>query len=72
MPYFVFKINNHREYSCQGVYDAYRDARSIVRTQRRGESEVGVVDYRMVFASSEAEAEALLRTRRDRTPSEDD
>jgi hypothetical protein len=71
MPYFVFRINNHREYRCLGQHETYRQARDDVRAKRRDQPASGVVDYRMIFASAEREAEFLLRTRRDKTPSED-
>lgn len=72
MPYFVFQINNHREYSCLGKYDAYRQARDDVRARRAQPPSTGVVDFRMIFADNEVEGESLLRTRREKTPSEDD
>jgi hypothetical protein len=72
MPYFVFKINNHREYDCLGEYEAYRDARMAVRERRRDQPERGLIEYRMVFAESAPQAEALLRAPRERIPSEDD
>ena len=72
MPYFVFKINNHREYHCLESFDSYREARTSVRARRQDHCEHGVVEYRMVFADSESQGQALLRQRRERTPSEDD
>lgn len=72
MPYFVFRVDNHREYHCLGNFDTYREARDNVRARRRGQESTTIVDYRMIFAQSEVEGESLLRTRRERTPSEDD
>ncbi|GJL82297.1 MAG: hypothetical protein DHS20C01_19310 [marine bacterium B5-7] len=71
MPYFVFQINNHREYHCLGHHDDYREARGQVRLQRLDESS-DIIEYKMVFANDEEHAEVLLRTRRERIPSEDD
>ena len=71
MPYFVFRIDNHREYRCLGTFDTYPGARADVRTRRREQAPSKVVDYRMIFAHSEAEGESLLRTRREKNPSED-
>ncbi|KAA3631155.1 MAG: hypothetical protein DWQ08_05185 [Proteobacteria bacterium] len=72
MPYFVFQINNHREYLCVSRFDAYRPARDDVRSRRAGSETRGVVDYRLVFAETESEGESLLRTTRERVPSDDD
>ena len=72
MHYFVFQINNHREYRCLEQFSNYRDARVHVRNLRESAEEPGIVEFKMVFAENEAEASDLLRTRRERTPSEDD
>jgi hypothetical protein len=72
MPYFVFRINSHRDYLCLENFTSYRDARDAVRAHRRMNDAPGVVDFRMIFATSQDEGEALLRARRERTPSEDD
>lgn len=72
MPYFVFKINNHREYLCLGGFDTYREARDDVRARRSEAESRGVIEFRMIFAATESEGEALLKTRREKIPSEDD
>jgi hypothetical protein len=72
MPYFVFRINNHRDYLCLESFASYPEARDAVRSQRRMNDAPGLVEFRMIFAGSQGEGETLLRTRRERTPSEDD
>lgn len=72
MPYFVFQINNHREYLCLGSFETYREARNDVRGRRSESESSGVVEFRMIFAGTEPEGEALLKTRREKIPSEDD
>ncbi len=72
MPYFVFRINNHREYRCLEQYDDYRSARHAVRAFRQSDEAASVVEYRLVFADDAAHGESLLRTPRERILREDD
>jgi hypothetical protein len=72
MPYFVYQINNQREYLYIEHHAAYREARQSVRRLRESFQGSGKVEFRMVFAADEAEALDLLRAPRERVPSEDD
>ncbi len=49
---------------------SYRDAKTNVRKLRVDTGDTaGVVDFRMVFAENETDAEHLLRTKKDKAPS---
>jgi hypothetical protein len=66
MPYFVYKIKpSPLQLTHIETKDKYRDARTLVRELRQDRSEGQGIDYRMVFANRQAEAEKLLSTPRD-------
>jgi hypothetical protein len=65
MPYFVYKISPPLQLDYVDTLARYQDARALVREHRqKGATESGV-QYRMVFARQQAEAEKLLSTPRD-------
>jgi len=72
MPYFLYRIAPNRSLTCLESFDEYRDARSAARSLREEQGATGNAVIKMVFAEQAAEAEALLREARERTPSEDD
>ncbi|NCA70708.1 MAG: hypothetical protein EOM91_11495 [Sphingobacteriia bacterium] len=65
MPYFVYKISPPLQLTHLDTLDRYQDARALVRTRRQDESSEQGVQYRMVFARQQAEAEKILSTPRD-------
>ncbi|MFT7532286.1 MAG: hypothetical protein ACI9FD_003314 [Gammaproteobacteria bacterium] len=72
MPYFIFQINNHREYLLKGEFEAYQDARQKIRMIRSEKlQEQSNVDHRMIFSQTSLEGQELLRKKREKQPSED-
>ncbi len=70
MPYFIFRINNHREYMCMEQHASYRGAKTNVRKLRADTSDTaGVANFRMVFAENETDAEHLLKAKKEQAPS---
>ncbi|MCG6863638.1 MAG: hypothetical protein LJE70_20630 [Chromatiaceae bacterium] len=60
MPYFVYKILQPLQLTHMETQDQYRDARTLVRRLRKEQPAAEGVQYRMVFANNQAEAEKLL------------
>jgi hypothetical protein len=65
MPYFVYRIDPPMRLTHIDTKDRYKDARELVRGQRKMRPEGQESEYRMVFAKSQGEAERLLSTPRD-------
>ncbi|QIK37513.1 hypothetical protein GWK36_05445 [Caldichromatium japonicum] len=65
MPYFVYKITPPRQLEHLDTVEQYQRAREIVRERRRNEPPGTGVEYRLIFARQQAEAERLLSTPRD-------
>lgn len=65
MPYFVYKITPSLKLTHIESKENYRDARALVRGLRLDKPEEQDIQYRMVFAQNQAEAEKLLSTPRD-------
>lgn len=69
MPYYVYKISPPLRLTPIDTKESYKDARALVRQLRQehtsGRSTEGALQYRMIFANSQAEAEKLLSTPRD-------
>lgn len=68
MPYFVYKITQPMKLEHLDTFEQYREARALVRERRREAAEQGEtkgVDYRLIFARQQSEAERLLSTPRD-------
>ncbi len=65
MPYFVYKITHPRQLEHLDMVETYQDARKIVRHLRQDEPQDAGVEYRLIFARQQGEAEKLLSTPRD-------
>ncbi|NEV61360.1 hypothetical protein [Thiorhodococcus minor] len=65
MPYFVYKISPPRILEYIETCDGYQDARDIVRGRRAEEPRDTGVEYRLIFAKQQGEAEKLLSRPRD-------
>lgn len=65
MPYFVYKISPPRILEYIETCDRYQDARDIVRGRRGDEPRDSGVEYRLIFAKQQGEAERLLSIPRD-------
>jgi hypothetical protein len=65
MPYFVYKISPPLQLEYIDTIERYQDARALVRSHRQETDAQTGVQYRMVFARQQAEAEKLLSTPRD-------
>jgi hypothetical protein len=60
MPYFVYKITPPRQLEHLNTVESYQDARTMVRVRREGEPRNAGVEYRLIFARQQGEAEKLL------------
>ena len=65
MPYYVYRISEGRDLECLDQYPKYKEARDRVREIRAGQREGETALVRLIFASSEIEAERLLLTPRE-------
>lgn len=65
MPYFVYKISPPLQLEYVDTLERYQDARALVREHRQQVTTESGIQYRMVFARQQAEAEKLLSTPRD-------
>lgn len=65
MPYFVYKISPPRLLDYLATFDNYQAAREQVRNRRQAESRENGIEYRLIFARHQAEAEKLLSITRD-------
>ncbi len=65
MPYFVYKITPPCQLEHLDTVEHYQRAREIVRERRRNEPPGTGVEYRLIFARQQGEAEHLLSTPRD-------
>lgn len=65
MPYFVYKISPPRQLEHLDTLERYQDARALVRNRRQAEDRSSGIEYRLVFARQQGEAERLLSTPRD-------
>ena len=72
MPYFVYSISAHKEIELLKTFDAYQEAKRAATTMRLELAPKENRLVRIIFAQDPAEAEELLRTKRERQPSEDD
>ena len=68
MPYFIYKVFPARQFEYVDAHDQYRDARKAVRAMRAELTPTDKHAVRMVFASLPAEAERMLRERREERP----
>lgn len=65
MPYFVYKISPPLELEYIDTIERYQEARALVRTRREAEDKDSGVQYRLIYARQQGEAEKLLSTPRD-------
>ncbi|NEX21663.1 hypothetical protein G3480_15315 [Thiorhodococcus mannitoliphagus] len=65
MPYFVYKISPPRVLEYIETCDRYQEAREIVRDRRKSEARDTGVEFRLIFAKQQGDAERLLSTPRD-------
>jgi len=65
MPYFIYKIEEPMRLTHLGTEDKYKEARSQIRQLRQEATTTAGIEYRMMFAKSQTEAERLLATPRD-------
>jgi len=65
MPYYVYKVLPSLRLTWIETKSQYRDARTLVRRLRQEQTSDEDAEYRMIFASSTAEAEKLLSRPRD-------
>ncbi len=65
MPYFVYKISPPLELEYIDTIERYQEARALVRTRREAEDKDNGIQYRLVYARQQGEAEKLLSTPRD-------
>lgn len=65
MPYFVYKISPPLELEYIDTIERYQEARAMVRTRREAEDKNSGIQYRLVYARQQGEAEKLLSTPRD-------
>jgi len=72
MPYFVYRVSPQRFIKYLEQYPEYQDARKYARDLRAGQNEEDLDTIKIIFATEQAEAEALLKAKRERQPSEDD
>lgn len=65
MPYFVYKISPPLRLTHIETKQQYKEARASVRRLRGEQSSAEPLEYRIIFANNQAEAEKLLSTPRD-------
>lgn len=65
MPYFVYRISPPRLLEHLETAEKYQDARAAVRRRRQTEPHASDVEYRLIFARQQGEAEKLLSIPRD-------
>ena len=66
MPYFVYKISPPHQLELLQTVESYQDARATVRSRRQAEPRATGVEYRLIFAQQQGEAETQLATPRDK------
>lgn len=72
MPYFIYRVSPQRFLKYLKEYPEYREAREHARGLRAQKSNDDLDTIKIIFAKDQAEAEALLKAKRERRPSEDD
>lgn len=72
MPYFVYRVSPQRFLKYLEHFDAYKEAREYARGLRAQQDASDLDTIKLIFAKEQAEAEALLKTKREHEPSEDD
>ena len=72
MPYFVYSVAADSKLELIRSFDSYREAKQAATAARLKPSVNESRLVRIIFAQDPVEAEELLRTKRERQPSEDD
>ncbi|TCT23704.1 hypothetical protein [Thiobaca trueperi] len=72
MPYFVYKIAPPRRLEHLATVERYQDARATVRNRRQAEPRETGVEYRLIFARQQGEAEKHLAVTDDARVSSED
>ena len=72
MPYYVYRVSESNRLQCLDQLAKYREARDRVREIRAGQTKDDNALIRLIFASSEVEAERLLLTPREAPVEGDD
>ncbi|MCP3870222.1 MAG: hypothetical protein GY703_19440 [Gammaproteobacteria bacterium] len=72
MPYFVYRISEDNKLQCLDQHNSYKEARGQVRKRRSEQAADDTSLVRLIFASSEMEAERLLLTPRESPVEGDD
>lgn len=65
MPYYVYKILPPLQLQHLDTLEGYQEARALVRSHRQNEETSSGIQYRLIFARQQAEAEKLLSIPRD-------
>lgn len=68
MPYYVYKIRPPASLEPLADFESYREARTFTRDQRKSLTAEDESTVRMIFASSPAHAERLLKEKREARP----
>lgn len=72
MPYFIYRISPQRFLTYINEFAHYQEARDTARRMRQEQTRDDLDTIKIIFAKDRLEAEMLLKTRRERQPSEDD
>lgn len=72
MPYYVYRVSPQRFIKYLEHYDVYKEARNYARDLRAQQGVNDLDTIKIIFAEEQAEAEALLKAKREHQPSEDD
>ena len=72
MPYYVYRVSEGHRLECLDQHAKYKEARDKVREIRAGQTNDGNARVRLIFATSEVEAERLLLTPREAPVEGDD
>ncbi len=72
MPYFIYRISPQRFLTYINEFAHYGKARDAARQMRQEQIQDDLDTIKIIFAEDRSEAEILLKTSRERQPSEDD
>ena len=68
MQYHIFEIDPFQQLQLLDSVSSYREAKNRVNTLRRSADLVAGTTYRMMFAASPADAERLIKEKREPRP----
>ena len=68
MAYYVYKIHPPKRLEYVDEFDAYREAKTFTRTQRKALTPEDDFTIRMIFAPNKERAERLLKEVRESRP----